>query len=283
LVLCLAVAVLYAGGMRRLARRDVRWSRARATSFFVGVATLLVATQSFIGVWDTSLFSLHVVQHVLLGMVGPFFLALGAPVTLALQASHRRTQVNLLRVIRSAPARFLTHPIVVFGLFSATLFALYFSPLYELSLRNGVVHGWVHVHFVVVGSLFFWVTIGLDPVATRVPYGLRLLIVLATVPFHAFLGLALLTGTHPIAADFYASIVRPSTGAPIDDQHTGAAIMWFVGDALGLIAGLVVALQWLHHEERSARRLDRALDGRAGAVARDMMAAEGRDEETAST
>src|SRR5262249_28302676 len=149
-----------------------------------GVASLLVATQSFIGVHDASMFSVHVVQHVLLGMVGPFFLALGAPVTLALQASHRPTQVNLLRVIRSAPARFLTHPVVAFALFSGTLFLLYFSPLYELSLRNGVVHGWVHVHFVVVGSLFFWVTIGLDPVANRVPYGLRLLIVLATVPFH---------------------------------------------------------------------------------------------------
>jgi putative copper resistance protein D len=127
------------------------------------------------------------------------------------------------------------------------------------------------------------VTIGLDPVANRVPYGLRLLIVLATVPFHAFLGLALLTGTHPIAADFYAGVVRPVAAAPIDDQHTGAAIMWFVGDALGLVAGLVVARQWLRHEERRARRLDRELDGRADLVARDMMAAEGRDEETAST
>jgi len=276
LVLCLAAAGLYAAGMRRLAHRGRRWSRSRAASFFAGTVVLLVATQSFIGVYDQALFSLHVVQHVLLGIAGPFFLALGAPVTLALQASHRSTQVNLLRVIRSAPARFLTHPAVALGLFSATLFVLYFSPLYELSLRNAAVHGWVHLHFVVVGSLFFWVTIGLDPVANRVPHGARLLIVLITVPFHAFLGLALLTGSHPLAESFYATVVRPVASAPIDDQRTGAAIMWMVGDAFGLIAALIVAQQWFRHEERRSHRLDRALD-------RDMMAAEGRDEETAST
>jgi putative copper resistance protein D len=262
LVLCVAAVVLYAGGMRRLARRPtpVHWSPARATSFFVGVASLLVATQSFIGVYDTSLFSVHIVQHVLLGMVGPFFLALGAPITLALQASHRPTQVNLLRAINSKPVRVLTHPLVAFGLFSGTLFALYFSPLYELSLRNGVVHGWIHLHFVVVGSLFFWVTIGLDPIANRVPYGLRLLMVLATVPFHAFLGLALLTGNHAIAEDFYATVARPLSVTPLDDQHAGAAVMWFVGDALGVVAGLVVARQWYLYEERRGRRIDRRLD-----------------------
>jgi putative copper resistance protein D len=262
LVLSVAAAVLYAGGMRRLAKRPnpVRWSRARAASFFGGIASLLVATQSFIGVYDTAMFSVHIVQHVLLGMVGPFFLALGAPITLALQASHRPTQVNLLRVINSRPVAVITHPVVAFGLFSATLFALYFSPLYELSLRNGVVHGWIHLHFVIVGSLFFWVTIGLDPVANRVPYGLRLLMVLATVPFHAFLGLALLTGTHAIAEDFYATVARPLSVTPLDDQHAGAAVMWFVGDALGVVAGLVVARQWYLYEERRARRVDRQLD-----------------------
>src|SRR5262245_53929678 len=102
LVLCLAAAVLYAGGMRRLARRTPPhpWPWPRAASFFTGIASLLVATQSFIGAYDTALFSIHVVQHVLLGMVGPFFLALGAPITLALQATRRPTQLNLLRLIR---------------------------------------------------------------------------------------------------------------------------------------------------------------------------------------
>lgn len=261
LALGVGAGALYLGGVRRLRARGRHWSSGRTTSFLAGIGLLLLATQSFVGRYDDALFSLHVVQHVLLGIAGPFFLALGAPVTLALQASRRGAQVNLLKMVNSRPARALTHPVVAFALFTATLFLLYFSPIYELSLRNGVVHGWVHVHFVVVGSLFFWVTIGLDPVARRVPFGARLLLVVLTVPFHAFLGLILISGPHPLAESYYASIARPVAVSPLADQHTGAGVMWVVGDLVGLTAGYVVAQQWWSHEERRAARLDRRLAG----------------------
>jgi putative copper resistance protein D len=268
LVLTVVVAVLYAVGVRRLARRGRRWSRARSLSFATGIATLVIATQSGLAAYDTLLFSAHVAQHVLLGVVAPLFLALGAPVTLALQASHRATQVNLLRVLRSLPARVVAHPVTAFALFSFSLFALYFSPLYELSLQNDVVHAWTHIHFVVVGSLFFWVTIGLDPVAHRIPYGARLLIVALTVPFHAFLGLALLSTTQPIAAAVYgAAVERPPGIDLLADQHAGATIMWLIGDFIGLIAGGIVLVQWLRDEQRRTRRLDRELDARDEAAA----------------
>jgi putative membrane protein len=218
-----------------------------------------VATQSPLGTYDDAVFSLHVAQHILLGIVAPFFLALAAPVTLALQAAHRPTQVNVLRVLHSRPARAVSHPVVAFALFSGTLFALYFSPLYELSLTNDVVHAWVHVHFLVVGSLFFWVTVGLDPVATQVPYGARLLLVLLTVPFHAFLGVALLTMAEPLAAGHYASVVRPIDTPLLADQQTGAGLMWAVGDVVGLAAGFVVAQQWWRAEARRSAREDRRL------------------------
>ena len=102
-ILTIAAAALYAIGVRRLARRGRRWSPARSLSFATGIVMLLIATQSGLAAYDTLLFSAHVAQHVLLGVVAPLFLALGAPVTLALQASHRPTQVNLLRVLRSLP------------------------------------------------------------------------------------------------------------------------------------------------------------------------------------
>ena len=200
-------------------------------------------------------------------MVAPLLLALGAPVTLALQASKRHTQVNLLRVLRSFPARVVAHPVTAFVLFSLSLFVLYFSPLYELSLQNDVVHAWTHIHFVVVGSLFFWVTIGLDPVAHRIPYGARLLIVALTVPFHAFLGLALLSSTAPIAGAVYRSAVdRPAGIDLLADQQAGATVMWLVGDFIGLIAGGIVLVQWLRDEQRRTRRLDRRLDAQEAAT-----------------
>lgn len=279
LLLTIAAAVLYAGGVRRLARRGRRWSPMRSLSFGVGVAMLVVATQSGLAAYDTVLFSAHVVQHVLLGVVAPLLLALGAPVTLALQASRRHTQVNLLRVIHSRPVRAIGHPVVAFVLFSLSLFVLYFSGLYELSLRNEVVHAWTHIHFVVVGSLFFWVTIGLDPVAHRIPYGARLLIVALTVPFHAFLGLALLSTAQPLAASVYgAAADRPPGIDLLADQRAGATVMWLIGDLIGLVAGGIVAVQWFRHEQRRTRRLDRELDAREALDALDAAASPpGRD------
>ena len=259
-LLIVATASAYAAGVRRLAQRGRAWSRGRSASMAVALVTLTVATQSGLAAYDTELFSAHVVQHLLLGVVGPFFLALSAPVTLALQAFHRPTQVNLLRALHSRPIRAVSHPVVVFSLFAFSLFVLYFTPLYELSLRNDVVHAWVHLHFVVVGSLFFWVAIGLDPAAHRISYGTRLLIVALTVPFHAFLGVALMNTAQSLAPGFDAAQGRIDQPAIIEDQHAGGALMWTFGDLVGLAAGGVIALQWFHHEERRTRRLDRRLD-----------------------
>jgi putative membrane protein len=248
---------LYLVGVQRLHERGRAWSVARSVTFGAGLVTLVLATQSFVAARDDQ-FDAHVVQHVLLGMAAPFLLALGAPITLALQAVSRSTQIRLLRILHSGPVRVLSHPLVVGFLFAFTLFALYFSPLYGLSVRNVFVHDAVHAHFFLVGSLFFWITVGLDPVAWRIPYGARLALVLLAVPLHAFLGLALLSTTHPLDAQSVGSIA-----VIVDTQHRGAAIMWVVGDLISLAAGGVVLAQWMRHEERRGARIDRELDAAA--------------------
>jgi putative membrane protein len=260
-----SMGLLYFAGVRRLARRGRHWSPARSLAFAIGIIDLAIATQSGLAAYDTTLFSAHVGQHVLIGVVAPFFMALGAPITLALQASGRPTQVRLLGLLHSRPVKALTHPVVAFALFGLTLFVLYFSPLYELSLRNDYVHELVHVHFLLAGSIFFWAVIGLDPIAWRIPYGFRLLLVLLTVPFHAFLGLALYSSNTPLAADYYASTALPAGTNVLSDQHTGAGVMWLVGDAIGLIAGTVVLAQWMAHEDRANRRAEDAEDRAAAA------------------
>ena len=259
-LLVIGFGALYALGVRNLAARRRHWSKRRSVAFGSGLVALLLATQSGLASYDTTLFSAHMGQHVLIGVVAPFLLALGAPITLALQASPRSAQVRLLRVLRSGPVRLLTHPIVAWALFGLTLFALYFTPVYEMSLRNSFVHELVHLHFFVVGSVFFWAVIGLDPVSWRIPYGFRLLLVLFTVPFHAFLGLALMAGNEPIAANYYAEVARPDGADILADQRTGAGVMWVLGDVIGLVAGTVVLAQWMGHEERLNRRVDDAAD-----------------------
>lgn len=258
-LLTASAAIAYAAGVRRLARRDRVWPRRRAVAFGAGIVALLIATTSGVAAYDTTLFSMHVVQHVLLGIVAPLLLTLGAPVTLLLQAATRPTQRNVLRVLRSRAVAILGHPLTAWLLFGLSLFVLYFSPIYEWSLDHRVVHAWVHVHFVVVGSLFFWTVLGVDPAGRRLPHGARLLLVLLTVPFHAFLGLALLSATEPLGGAPDAALATWGVSA-LDDQRAGAAVMWLVGDLIGLVAGGLVALDWFHADQRRARRIDRRLD-----------------------
>jgi putative copper resistance protein D len=256
-VLTVLAVVLYLGGVRRLARRGRRWPVARTVSFLVGSAILGFATMSGLAQYEDVLFSVHVVQHLLLSMAGPILIALAAPVTLALQAAHRPTQVFLLRLLHSGVVRVLTHPAFIWVVFGGTLFVLYFTSLYELSLRNEVVHLWLHLHFVVSGLLFFWVVVGLDPSGWRLPHWQRLLLVLAAVPFHVFLGVALLGSSQVIAAGWYEELGRTWGASPLADQRTGAGLLWLVGDALALVTAAILLRQWMHADERDAVRQDR--------------------------
>ncbi len=255
-VLIVGTGALYLIGVRRLGLRGRHWSRARTGAFFGGLVLLAIATQSGLAAYENSLFSAHAAQHVLIGMAAPLFMALGAPVTLALQACSRSGQVTLLKGLRSRPVRWATQPIVALLLFALSLFVLYLTPIYELSVTNQWVHVAVHGHFLVAGSVFYWAVIGLDPVSWRLPFGVRLGLVLLTIPFHSFLALALMSGTEPIAADHYAAIAQPTAVSAMDDQRMGAGIMWVAGDILGLVVAGVVVIQWMAHEDRAARRRD---------------------------
>lgn len=259
LVLVVAAAGLYLGGVQRLRRRDRHWSALRIAAFGGGLATIVFATMSGLAAYENVLFSAHAVQHLLLGMAAPILLALSAPVTLALQASSRPTQVSLLRVLHSPVVRTITHPAFALALFGGSLFVLYFTGLYELSLRNDVIHAWLHLHFIVSGALFFWVIVGLDPVGWPLPYWARLLLVLVVVPAHAFLGMALVSSDQLIAADWYLDLGRTWGASPLDDQQTGGALLWAVGDLLALVGAGLVLVRWAHDDEIESRRLDRRL------------------------
>jgi putative copper resistance protein D len=256
-VVTVAAGALYLAGVRRLATRGRTWPRARSVAFGAGLAVLVVATQSGFAQYDRTLFSYHVVQHVLLGMIAPLLLVLGAPVTLALQAARRPAQLRMLRFFHSRPVTACTHPAMIWVAFAATLVVLYFTGLYELSLRNGAVHAMVHAHFVVVGALFMGYVVGLDPFAARFGHGARLLYVFLLLPFHAFLGVALLGSDRVLASGWYSSVVRTWGPSPIDDQRVGAGILWAAGELVGVVALGVVAYQWMRHEERVGARLDR--------------------------
>lgn len=255
--------VLYVTGVRRLSERGRRWAAARSACFGAGVAVLAVATQSPLAGAEDELFSAHVVQHVLLGMAAPLLLILGAPVTLALQATSGSVSRTVRRVVHGRLVGTVTHPAVAGVLFSASLFGLYLSPLFELSLRNELVHVAVHLHFVLVGCAFFWGVLGIDGDRGRLPHGARVLVVLLLVPFHAVLGVAILTTGDLLAGGWYAQEAGRTAAVALADQRLGGGLLWVTGDLLGLLASGVVLAQWMRHDEREASRNDRRLDARA--------------------
>jgi cytochrome c oxidase assembly factor CtaG len=259
--LLLAVAAFYLYGVWVLRRRGDSWSWARTGSFVVlGLGSAAVATQSAVAAYDTVLLSAHMVQHMLLSMVTPVFLALGAPVTLALRTLTATPRGWLLRLLHSRVARVLAFPPVAFALFVLSPWALYLTDWYEATLRSAYLHEMLHVHFLVVGSLFFWPLLGVDPVPGRVAYPFRMLTVFATLPFHAFLGVTVMSMSTLIARDWYTGLHLGWGPTPAEDQYLAGGLLWGSGDVVGLVFFGVLFVQWVRHSQREAVREDRRLD-----------------------
>jgi putative membrane protein len=254
-----AAALLYGVGIWRLRRRGIAWPVGRAAGFGAGLLMIGIATGSGLEAYDATLLSTHMVQHMLLGMVGPILLALGAPVTLALRTLTPGPRRTLLTVLHSRVATVFTFPLVSFGLFVASPFALYFSGLYRASLEYPWVHELVHAHFVIVGCLFFWPLIGIDPVPGRMSYPLRALLAFLATPFHTVLGLTIMQSGNLLGGDWYPNQHLSWVDA-YADQNLAGGILWAGGEfvAVAVLAAMVV--QWMRESEREAVRIDRALD-----------------------
>lgn len=257
------VVGLYLLGVWSLRSRGDAWPVGRTLAFVVGgMGTFLVATQSGLAAYDTALLSVHMVQHMLLSMVVPLFLALGAPVTLALRTLPSRPRRWLLAVLHSAVAKVLTFAPLTLALYVVSPWALYYSGWYRASLENVFVHEMMHVHLVAVGALFFWPLMGVDPLPGRVAYPFRMLMVFLTLPFHAFLGVTIMGQTELIGGDWYPSLHRTLDWLPdpMEDQHVAGGILWSSGDAIGLLFFAVLFVQWVRQSMREAEREDRRLD-----------------------
>ncbi len=242
-------------------------------AFGLGLAAFHLATSSGLAAYDTTLLSVHMVQHLVLSMLVPLALALGAPVTLALRTLPGRPRRWLLAVLHSRVARVLSFPPLTLALYVASPWALYFSGWYRASLESVWVHEAMHVHLVVVGALFFWPLVGVDPLPGRVGYPLRMLLAVLTLPFHAFLGIAVMSQERLLGGDWYPALHDGPMGAwlpdPHDDQQLAGGILWSSGDLVGLVIFGVLFAQWVRSSMREAAREDRRLDLLEARQARD--------------
>lgn len=254
-------ATLYLVGVRALRRKGVTWPAGRSLAFLLGgLGSAVVATMSVLARYDTVLFSVHTIQHMILMMATPLFLALGAPVTLALRTLPARPRGLLLMLLHLRLVKVLSYPPLAFALFIATPFALYYSSFYELSLRSEFWHAFVHLHFVMVGSLLMWPLLGVDPVPGRVSHPFRMLTMFLMLPFHAFLGISIMSSDSLIAGDWYRAFNRTWKPSPTEDQYLAGGIMWGSGDLVAAVMLVVLFVQWFAASRREAVREDRRLD-----------------------
>lgn len=252
---------LYLYGAWRLRGRGIRWPAGRTWAWSVGgIGTATIAGMSSLGAYDTVLFSVHMVQHMILTMITPVFLALGAPVTLLLRNLGGVGRRRVMRVVHSPVPKLLFHPVLSTALLITTPFALYLTELYRYTLDVDWAHDALHIYMVTVGCMFFFPLLGNDPMPYRLPHPLRMLQLFITMPAQAFLGTTIMGSPRLIAEEWYLAFNRAWAPSPVDDQYYAGAIMWATGDlTMGVIMAVFLA-QWYADSRREAAREDRRLD-----------------------
>jgi putative membrane protein len=252
-----ATAYWYLRADWRLASKGRRWPGHRTVSFMGGLAAIELAVQSPVATFTGSYFQAHVAQHLLLMVVAPPLLALGAPSTLLLQTAGRGTKKRWLSVLRSRPFSVLTFPVLVWFFYFGAMFAFFLTPLVNVAMHHMDLMDVLNVAFLIGGCLYWWPMVGLDPnLHWKMGYGARIANLALGVPFEAFLGVAILQQATPIASMY-----------SLQSTHAGGGLLWSATE-LSTFAGVIpVFLQWIRSDERAGARADaradRAFEARA--------------------
>ncbi|WP_396134341.1 cytochrome c oxidase assembly protein [Arthrobacter oryzae] len=268
--LWIAIAVFglvsYFLGVAKVLRRGDKWSWFRSVNWVIGLLVLTYITSGPPAVYGRVLFSAHMVDHMALTMVAPIFLVLGAPVTLALRALAARGDGSrglrewLLLFVHSKFSQLVTHPLFAAANFAGSIVLFYYSDAFGFAMRDHVGHELMNLHFALTGYIFVLSMIGTDPLPRRAPYPMRLLLLLATMGFHAFFGVAIMGGTGLLAADYFGNLGRAWGPSALLDQQMGGAVAWGIGEVPTLLVAIGVAVMWSRSDERETRRTDRAAD-----------------------
>ncbi|MBC9712794.1 cytochrome c oxidase assembly protein [Streptomyces sp. TRM66268-LWL] len=247
-VLGWAVAVCclgYVGAAARLRTRGDAWSLARTASFCAGGAVVVAALSAPWDAWPP--FTGHMAAHLALGMVAPLLLAVGRPVTLALRALPVAPRRALLGCVRSRAAAQLMWPPFAALVHTASLWALYRTPVLAAVHHRPWAHLLVSVHLLLSGLLFTFAVLAAEPVRHRTGTALRAGALLAASAAHGVL-----------AKSLYAT-APPGTAYRPDDLHAGSQLMYYGGDITGIALAVLLAHQWyaaggraLHRERRHA-------------------------------
>jgi len=255
-VVQVAVLAWYLGSTRRLVALGRHWSLPRTASFVVGILVTAYAVEGGIAYYQQRNFTTHVVQLLLLIDVAPPMLAMGAPLTLALQSSPRRVSAALFAALHTRTARALSNPLVALVLSMGTMYVYFLTPLYRFSEEHPVFLAYVHMQFFLAGCALWWLVVGRDALPRRLGVGMRFVLVLVQAPFDAALGLVIAMATKV----FYPA------GNTLADTQTGGNVLLGLAEVLIVAVLALMFVEWAREEERKAIEADRQLDAALAAV-----------------
>ena len=273
--LLIFVVALYIKGVVILTRRGDKWPVGRTIAFALGISAVDFATSGGLGLYSHFAFANHMMAHMVLGMIAPIGIVLGAPITLALRTLPlgRNQQESGIRgifieLLHSKLSKFYTNPVVALVIFDGSLFALYFTPLFGNIMQGHSGHFFMSLHFLLAGFLFFQVLIGIDPLPRKVPHIAKIIVIFAAMSIHAFFSISVMSATTLLDNGYFELLQRPWATDLLADQKLGGAIGWAMGEVPILLALLATFLQWLKADKNEAARIDRAAD-RAAAMGED--------------
>jgi len=260
----ITLVALYVKGVSILKKRGDSWPVGRTVAFAMGIAVLDFATSGGLGVYAKFSFEYHMIAHMVIGMLAPIGLVLGAPITLALRTlpqgrtpDERGVRGMLIAFLHSRYSVILTNPLTALALFDGSLFVLYFTNLFGNLMQSHPGHLFMNIHFLLAGYLFFHVIIGIDPNPKKIPHLVRIVILFAAMSIHAFFAIALLATTTLIDGGYYGSLKTPWLGDLLTDQHAAGAIAWGMGEVPIILALIATFIQWMRDDSREAKRIDR--------------------------
>ncbi|HEV7178532.1 MAG TPA: cytochrome c oxidase assembly protein [Candidatus Baltobacteraceae bacterium] len=246
---CLGIAAIvgYLLAVRAYDRRfpHRRFSATRIACFIVGVASIAAVLLPPADALADRWFTAHMFQHLILTLVGPPLVLLGAPLLLCVTLPPTWVARRIARAVRVPAVHAVFSPVTAWLAFVATLWIAHFSPLYEAALQNAWIHGFEHALFAATAFLFWMAVVQIGYAPFPLAFPVRLFFLFFAIPSGAFLGLAIYAAQRALYPHYF---VGRSFAQGLLDQHGGGAAMWIGGGLVFFTAFVVTAGVWASHE-----------------------------------
>ncbi|RCV88401.1 cytochrome c oxidase assembly protein [Billgrantia montanilacus] len=235
LILLLIINLAYLSAAYRQRSTTRGWSGWRTGFFITGSLLLGVAFAPPAMAWAHHDLRLHMVQHLLIGMLAPLAWVLSAPVTLLLRTLPPRTARHVVVLLQSRPVRTISHPLSALLLNIGGMYWLYLTPLYATTLQHPALHHWMHLHFLVAGYLFYWsILAGPDAAPHALGMRFRLGVLFVSMATHSILGKLM-----------YGYLWPRGTGHEVEEIQAAAQLMYYGGDLAEVLLAIALFTMWL--------------------------------------